>query len=251
MQRCFLYIEFVGAVYNGWQKQPNVATVQEEIEKALQVILRRKDIEIFGSGRTDAGVNASGQVAHIDLDENVNLKKLQFQLNGLLPRSIHVFAIKPVKSTVHARFEATSRTYQYRLLSRPSPIRESFAWYYPYKINPELLSESATYIESINDFTPFSKENPGNIGSTFCTIEKAVWTQQDEIEWMFEIKANRFLRHMVRYLVGAMAKVASGTISLQAFQASLKGENPNYVHLKAPAHALTLTQVSYPDSIFL
>lgn len=250
MPRYFLYVEFLGTAYNGWQSQPDGNTIQQKIERALGLIFKVDSMPIMGSGRTDAGVHASGQVAHFDVQSDIDIGKTQFQLNGILPKDIRILRIKKVNDQAHARFDAISRTYQYRLLTSPSPLRECTAWFNAKSIHVDLLHQCATLIPEVTDFSHFSKENPGNIGSVFCNIESACWKTIKDDEYIFEIKSNRFLRHMVRYLVGGMIKTATGIHSVDDFEKALHGKIPNYVHLKAPAHALCLSEVAYPNSIF-
>lgn len=250
MARYFLYIEYVGTPFAGWQKQPDALTVQGELERCIKLVTRQ-DCLVYGSGRTDAGVHASHQVAHVDLDEVIDLQKFAYRLNSILHQQIKVWEIKAVHSEAHARFDAISRAYSYKIVTKPSPLRASNAWIMNSDLDFNLMKEAASYIPKISSFKPFSKDNPTNIGSEFCKVEIAFWESQQESEYVFSIKSDRFLHHMVRYLVGSMFKVGTQTLSLETFKNALEGNESNFVHLKAPAHGLCLTEVNYPDSCFI
>ncbi|NCP84353.1 MAG: tRNA pseudouridine(38-40) synthase TruA [Bacteroidetes bacterium] len=251
MNRYFLFIEYLGTNFNGWQSQPDQKTIQDEIERVLRIITGKKDLKIVGSGRTDSGVHASNQVAHLYIETELDTHKFKYQANSLMKSGISIWDIKKVKPEIHARFAATSRAYKYTIITRPSPLREQSAWFYNAEIDLKKLQACANLLTTVTDYSTFSKENPGNIGSEFCTIERAEWEKVKEDEFVFYIKSNRFLRHMVRYLVGSMLKVGKGELSIQEFEKALRGENENYVHLKAPANGLCLIEVNYPNEVFL
>ena len=251
LNRYFLFIEYLGTNFNGWQSQPDLNTIQDEIERVLRIISGKKDLKIFGSGRTDSGVHASNQVAHLDVESDLNTHKFKYQANSLMKTGICIWDIKQVNPEIHARFAASSRAYEYKIITRPSPLREQSAWFYNAEIDLDKLQECANLLSTVTDYSTFSKENPGNIGSEFCTIEHAEWKKVKEDEYVFYIKSNRFLRHMVRYLVGSMLKVGKGDLSIQEFEKALRGESDNHVHLKAPANGLCLIEVNYPSQVFI
>jgi tRNA pseudouridine38-40 synthase len=251
LKRYFLFIEYLGTDFNGWQSQPDLKSVQDEIERVLRIITRENDLKIFGSGRTDAGVHAQAQVAHVDFEHEISSRKLMYQANSLLKKGIAIWDIKEVDQNFHARFAASSRAYEYKLITKPSPLREHTSWLYQAELNFDLLNECAKLLLKVTDYSSFSKENPGNIGSEFCTIQEAFWKKNKEDEYIFYIRSNRFLRHMVRYLVGSMLKVGKGDLTIANFNLALKGLLINYVHHKAPANGLCLSEVNYPESIFI
>lgn len=250
VHRYFLYIDYDGTDYSGWQYQPNHPTVQAEIENALKIYFR-ENITIYGSGRTDAGVHASAQVAHFDWKDSIDLGKVQRGINGILPKDIRIWKIREVNPEIHARFDATHRAYTYRFVNRQTAIKSRISWFTHVPVNIELMQKAAAFIPTVTNFNPFSKENRDNIGSEFCTVTRSEWEIREDDEYLFHIRSNRFLHHMVRYLVGSMYRVGLGELDIEEFHKALKGEIPNYVHLKAPAAGLCLSEVGYEESVFV
>jgi tRNA pseudouridine38-40 synthase len=248
--RFFLYLEYDGSGFDGWQIQPNSITVQGELKRVLELIFRQP-IEVMGSGRTDAGVHASHQVAHIDLDKTPDFGRFLRSLNALLPEKCKVWDIKQVHNNAHCRFDALSRSYEYRIIQRPSPLRDLNSWFLNQKLDIELLQKAAEFIPKFENFEFFSKPNPTNIGSTFCKIRDSYWELKSNDELVFHISSNRFLHHMVRYLVGSMVRIATSKLEFHQFEKILSGQYRDYVHLKAPAKGLCLSDIEYPESIWL
>ncbi len=249
MPRFFLFLEYDGSGFNGWQTQPNSLTVQGELKRVLELIYKY-EMDVMGSGRTDAGVHASHQVAHVDLKEKPDFGRFLRSVNALLPNTCKVWDIIEVNESAHCRFDALNRSYEYRIIQRPSPLRNFNSWFLNQQLNVDLLQKAAELIPTFENFEFFCKPNPGNIGSTFCKIIESRWEKKSEHLFVFHISSNRFLHHMVRYLVGSMARIATGKLEMHSFKSILEGNNPEYVHLKAPAKGLCLTHVSFPDSIW-
>lgn len=245
MPRFFLYLEYDGSQFEGWQIQPGVSTVQGELNLALKTICK-SEVFVYGSGRTDAGVHASFQVAHADLPQEYEKGKILRSLNALLPAGCKVWDIQLVNNDAHARFDATDRSYVYKVITNPSPLRDHTSWYLNNRLDFNLMCDAAHLITAVTNFETFSKPNPGNIGSTFCKVSLAEWKQISDDEFHFHITANRFLHHMVRYLVGSMIRIGDYKLSLERFNNVLQGIDTDYVHLKAPAKGLCLTHISFP-----
>lgn len=238
-----LTFEYDGTEFNGWQKQPEGRTVQGVIEKALSTFYQQ-DIRIVGQGRTDAGVHARAQVAHADLPASYSVARLHRALSGLLPKDVALMEAKNVEDDFHARFHAKCRSYQYIVLERPSPLLRNFSWYAFKPLSLELLSKCAEEIVGEHDFINFCIPPDDPKMTTICTINKSVWKKEDGI-LIYEIEGNRFLRHLVRRLVGAMIHVADGTQEIKYFQHLLKSRETKRKGHAAPAKGLTLVEVKY------
>ena len=243
MPRYKLTIEYYGAPFSGWQIQPDSTTVEGELEKAFSQILQQP-VDLIGQGRTDAGVHAKGQVAHVDLPEGLDLHKLTYGVNGLTGEHIHIQAIEVVHAEFHARFDATAREYEYHVLTAPSPLRNQLAWWPGSRLDPEKLSACSELIIGEHDFDGFSKFSEDNY-TTLCTVINAGWEEQREGELVFSIQANRFLRNMVRRPVGTMAEAAAGKIPVQEFRAILDNPSSDAKTYTAPAKGLVLSEVFY------
>lgn len=242
MPRFLLEIEYNGSNFSGWQIQPNTKTVEGEIESAFSRILQ-SPVDIIGQGRTDAGVHASGQTAHLDLPEGVDIYKLIHGVNGLVGEDIFIKHIESVSEEFHARFDALTRKYHYTVLDFPSPLMIHQGWYSGKTIKLSMLNACADLILGEHDFDGFSKFNEDNF-TTICNVYNAKWVNEPNHVY-FEIEANRFLRNMVRRLVGTMMEVSRGKISLKQFGEILanKVEAPSAV--TAPAKGLNLKEVFY------
>jgi len=250
VQRYFIYLAYDGTNYHGWQIQPNGISVQECLMKALATFLR-KDMEVVGAGRTDAGVHASLMVAHFDYDgEPLNVLQVADKLNRILPQDISVYRIREVKSDAHARFDATARTYKYYITTRKYPFNRQ----YRYRIHGELdfdrMNEAAHTLFDYTDFTSFSKLHT-DVKTNNCKVMHAQWTQEDEATWVFTIRADRFLRNMVRAIVGTLLEVGRGKMTVDSFRQVIEQKDRGKAGTSAPGHALFLVDVEYPEEKFI
>lgn len=205
--RYFIHIAYDGTKYSGWQKQPNAITVQEVIEKALGTILRQ-EVQITGAGRTDAGVHARDMVAHVDIEKVVDAERLKRNMNSLLPPDIAINSIEKVNNDVHARFDAKSRMYEYHITTVKDPFLKGKACTIYYPIDLELMNKAASELLGTHDFQCFSKVHT-DVSNYYCTITKAEFHASGN-EIVFTIEANRFLRGMVRAVVGTLIDIGAG-----------------------------------------
>jgi tRNA pseudouridine38-40 synthase len=246
--RYFLDISYDGTDYHGWQTQPNARTVQEILDKCLSTILRQP-IESVGSGRTDTGVHARQQWVHFDVREPIALKPdLCYRLNRLLPPDISANNLNPVGPEAHTRFDAVARTYEYHLTFRKDPFRQRYAHYVSRPVSLELLNEATAHLLTQEDFTSFSKVK-GDTLHYRCQVHQAIW-ESTEYGLRFTIRANRFLRGMVRLVVGTLLDVGSGKITPDTFNRILAAHDRRQASGAAPAAGLFLTRVTYPDNYF-
>lgn len=249
MPRYFIELAYKGSRFSGFQKQDNANTVQSELEKAL-LVYYRKAIDLTGSSRTDAGVHAIQNYFHFDLLEGEELKHPQkdlYHLNAILPGDIVVKAIERVKDDAHCRFDALSRTYQYQLYFQKDPFMDDRGWYYPYAIDLDLLNQYAELLKEFTDFESFAKRN-SQVHTYNCTIQHSKWTITPAGS-MYEVRANRFLRGMVKGLVGTMLRVAGKKGGVATFSAIIEGKNATNADFSVPSKGLTLVKVNYPTSI--
>ena len=240
--RYFIELSYKGTNYHGWQIQPDASSVQEEITKALATILQEK-ILLVGAGRTDAGVHASQMFAHVD-----TVKKLTddyvHKLNAILPNDIVIKSIKEVSDDTHARFDAVSRTYEYKILLGRDPFLLDITWQLHQKnLQIEKMNEAANLLFKYEDFESFSKVKT-DVNTFNCTIMKAVWTLEDK-HLIFHIKANRFLRNMVRAIVGTLLEVGLGKKTVEDFRKIIESKKRSEAGLSVPAKGLFLTEVCY------
>jgi tRNA pseudouridine38-40 synthase len=249
MHRYFIYLAYDGTAYHGWQIQPNGISVQEVLQNALSTILRFP-VEVVGAGRTDTGVHASEMVAHFETEDEQDCGQITYRINKVLPRDIVVNRIVPVTADAHARFSATARTYHYFLTCRKDPFNRFFTTRIYGPLDFKKMNEAAQLLLSYRDFTSFSKVHT-DVKTNNCHITQAEWTQTDEHTWRFTIKADRFLRNMVRAVVGTLIDVGRGKLSLEDFRAVIEGKNRCDAAESVPAKALFLVKVDYPVSIFL
>lgn len=249
MSRYFIYLSYDGARYHGWQIQPNGLSVQEVLEQSLTTLLRTKT-PVTGAGRTDAEVNAYMMIAHFDSENPVDCAWLTGKLNRLLPPDIAVQKVCPVLPDAHARFDATSRTYRYYITT----VKEPFHRHYRYRINSELnidlMNEAARMLFRYTDFTSFSKVHT-DVKTNNCLVWKAEWMQIAPNEWVFVITADRFLRNMVRAIVGTLLMVGRGKMTLEEFQKVIESKERCAAGDSVPGKALFLAEITYPESIFL
>ena len=247
--RYFFEIAFNGNPYHGWQIQENAITVQQVVQEKLQLIHKNEKPIVTGCGRTDAGVHAEQFFFHVDIPTITNLDKYCFQMNNMLPIEIQLKKIRPVKEDAHARFDALSRTYEYRFNTLKSPFNSGFVTYISEKINVNTMNECCEMIKGKHDFTSFSKTHT-DVNHFFCEILEAEWVKKDE-QIIFRVKANRFLRNMVRALVGTMILVGKEKISLSEFEKIMISKDRTNAGPSAKAQGLFLTNISYPNQIYV
>ncbi len=248
MSRYFIELSFKGTRYHGWQAQPNASTVQEVVETALK-ILAREPIKTTGAGRTDTGVHARYYVAHFDSDCPLFENELDFiyKINALLPKDIAIRDIYRVLPEAHARYSALSRTYEYTISLIKDPFEVESSWYYSVPVDVDAMNLSAGRLMHYTDFTSFSKLH-SDVKTNICHVQEAVWHIRDH-KMIFSIRADRFLRNMVRALVGTLIDVGRGKLSQEGFIRIIEGRNRNLAGFSAPAEGLSLVSVQYPDHI--
>ena len=247
MPRYFLELSYKGKGYSGFQLQQNAVTIQAEVAKAFLVFFRKK-VELTGSSRTDAGVHALQNYFHFDWEEEFPQSSI-YNLNAILPSAIVIKSVRAVNSDAHSRFHATTREYKYFIYDKKNPFIDDRAWYLPYTLDKRLLDACAQRIRSNHDFSAFSKRNT-QVRTFNCTVEESEWLEENGC-LVYHVKANRFLRGMVRGLVGTMVRVARGTISFDAFETIINENETASADFSAPAKGLFLVSVSYPKHLFL
>ncbi|MEC8616721.1 MAG: tRNA pseudouridine(38-40) synthase TruA [Bacteroidota bacterium] len=247
--RYFFEIAFNGKPYHGWQIQENAITVQQIVQEKLQLIHKNEKPTVTGCGRTDAGVHAEQFFFHVDIPPISNLDKYCFQMNNMLPIEIQLKQIHLVKEDAHARFDALSRTYEYRFSTLKSPFNSGFVTYISEKINVNNMNECCQMIKGKHDFTSFSKTHT-DVNHFFCEILEAEWVKKDE-QIIFRVKANRFLRNMVRALVGTMVLVGKEKISSSDFKKIMMSKDRTKAGPSAKAHGLFLTNIAYSNHIYV
>lgn len=249
MQRYFIYLAYDGTAYHGWQIQPNGISVQECLMKALAILLRR-EVEVIGAGRTDAGVHASLMVAHFDSEQPLDTVLIIDKLNRLLPPDISVYRLRPVRSDAHARFDATARMYKYYVTTAKIPFDRQYRCRLFQAPDFERMNETARTLFDYTDFTSFSKLHT-DVKTNNCKIMQAAWTQVDEVTWVFTIQADRFLRNMVRAVVGTLLEVGRGKLTMEGFRQVIERKDRCQAGTSVPGNALFLVDVSYPEDLFL
>lgn len=246
--RYFLELSYNGKAYHGWQNQPNAISVQEVLEKALGVILKA-NIAIMGAGRTDAGVHASQMFAHFDTTVAFEANQLVYRLNAFLPKDVAIRNVFSVKPDAHTRFDATSRSYLYRIALLKNVFNYEQTYYVKPVLDLDKMKEAAAILLQYKDFQCFSKSNT-DVKTYNCNIMEAQWHEVDD-ELHFTITADRFLRNMVRAIVGTLVNVGLGKIKVDDVHAIISSKNRSEAGYSVPAHGLCLTQVVYPKSIYL
>jgi tRNA pseudouridine38-40 synthase len=244
--RYFLTLSYLGSRYAGWQVQPNAISVQATLESALSTILQ-ESIEVTGCGRTDAGVHASYYVAHFEAEKKLPTSFLN-GINSLLPPDIAIHQVQLVAADAHSRFDAYERSYEYHLSLRKDPFTTQTAWFYPmhHQLDFDKMQEVGALLLSFEDFYPFCKTDSG-LERYHCTLQKAFWEKRPEAHrWVFHITANRFLRGMVRLIVGACIQAGKGQLALEDIREALEKQTHLKKNLSVPAHGLFLTDVKYP-----
>lgn len=240
--RYFIKLAYKGTNYHGWQYQPNATSVQENLNKALQVILN-SEINIMGAGRTDTGVHAKEMYAHFDFETPINIQTLIHKLNSFLPKDIVIYDIIPVHNEAHARFDASKRTYEYHINTFKDAFLEDKSWYYHHDLDIDLMNKASKILFNHIDFQCFSKVNT-DVNTFECTIFEAYWKQENNTI-IFTISANRFLRNMVRAIVGTLVNIGLHKISLDDFNEIIKSKNRDNAGFSVPAHGLYLTKIEY------
>ncbi len=243
MQRYFIYFSYDGANYHGWQIQPNGISVQEKLQTSLSLLLRTP-LEVVGAGRTDAGVHARMMVAHFDCDASLDCGKLAYKLNKILPADISVEKVVPVESDMHARFSAKWRTYHYYIHTCKDPFVRNYSCELHYPLDFQAMNAAAACLLKQDDFASFCKAG-ADVKTTLCEVTAACWHQTSPHHWYFEITANRFLRNMVRAVVGTLIEVGRGRMTLQEFEQVIADKRRTSAGESMPGHALFLEQIDY------
>lgn len=247
--RYFIYLSYDGTAYHGWQVQPNAVSVQQRMNEALSTLLRGKNSDVTGAGRTDAGVHAHMMVAHFDIEDEVDCVWLTEKLNRILPYDIVVNKVVRVKPDAHARFDAKARTYHYWVYTRKNPFKRHYATRISYPLDFNCMNKAASYLLSVKDFTSFSKLHT-DVKTNICRVTKAEWTQVDDDLWQFEITADRFLRNMVRAVVGTLVEVGRGRMSIDDFKRVVAQKDRCAAGDSMPGNALSLVDIAYDNNIF-
>lgn len=245
--RYFIKLAYKGTNYHGWQVQPNAITVQELLNKSFSTIFRTP-LEIVGAGRTDTGVHAEEFYAHVDIENEFNASEIIYKLNGLLPNDIVVYDIFETTENAHARFDATSRSYEYRIFLGKNPFLTETAWQLiTTRLAIEKMNEAAEILKTHTNFKCFSRSN-SDVRTYNCNIMQAGWKQTNQL-LVFHITADRFLRNMVRAIVGTLIEIGKGKMTLDEFIQVIESENRCNAGPSAPAQGLFLTRVTYPKTI--
>jgi tRNA pseudouridine38-40 synthase len=241
--RYFIWFSYDGTRYHGWQIQPNGVTVQSELQRCVSLLLR-EEIAVTGAGRTDTGVHARVMAAHFDTLQVLDVPLLTKKLNGLLPHDISVSRIEQVADDMHARFSARQRTYHYYVHTHKNPFLRQYSLELHYQLDFALMNEAGRILTEYEDFGAFCKAG-SDVKTTICHVTHAQWHQTGATEWYFEISANRFLRNMVRAVVGTLIEVGRGRLSLDDFRQVIAGKQRTQAGESMPAKALFLENVVY------
>jgi tRNA pseudouridine38-40 synthase len=246
--RYFIHLAYNGTPYHGWQIQPNATSVQETLNKAFSVLLQ-SEINLMGAGRTDTGVHAKEMYAHFDFEASIYIPNLVHKLNSFLPKDIVIYDIIPVHDDAHTRFDATKRTYEYHIHQFKNPFLDELSWYFHQPLDIDLMNEAAKLLFNYTDFECFSKVNT-DVNTFDCTIFEAYWTRastehSENDQLVFTISANRFLRNMVRSIVGTLVNVGLHKITLDDFTKIIESKSREKAGFSVPAHGLYLTKINY------
>ncbi|UPT66094.1 MAG: tRNA pseudouridine(38-40) synthase TruA [Sphingobacteriales bacterium JAD_PAG50586_3] len=248
MPRYFIRLAYKGTNYNGWQVQPNAPTVQAELEKALSLILRQQ-IEVVGCGRTDTGVHASDYYAHFDVEVGIaDTAELVYKLNKFISPDIAIRDIAEVNASAHARFDATQRVYEYKIVKHKNPFTQGLAYYYFGSLDIDAMNKAAALLLDVKDFKAFSKAHT-DVKTTLCNVILAKWEDKDDV-LVFTIAANRFLRNMVRAVVGTLLEVGRGKMTIDEFMQVVNSLERSSAGDSAPAEGLYLSKIIYPQTVF-
>jgi tRNA pseudouridine38-40 synthase len=246
--RYFFEIAYNGTSYNGWQSQHNAVGVQTIVENALSKLLR-EDIKIVGSGRTDSGVHCEQQFFHADIQHVFDFDSLLLKLNSFLPKDIVISSIRKVKPEASARYDATERTYRYQITRKKNPFLDGLAWHFFKTVDVDAMNKAADLLLGEHDFECFSKVKT-DVNHFLCTIKRASWKEEGDM-LTFTITANRFLRGMVRAIVGSLLDVGTGKSSVKQLQQILQSRDRKKAGANVPSMGLYLTKVKYPSEVFL
>ncbi len=246
--RYFIDIAYNGTNYCGWQKQPNAITVQEVLETSMSTFFR-KDVQVVAAGRTDAGVHAEQLILHTDLEGLQNIDETIFKLNSFLPADISIRSIVKVLPDAHARFNAVAREYKYVVSLRKDPFLQNLAFQTFHRPDVELMNDGAALLLDYQDFQCFSRSKT-DVKTYLCDIRKASWTQQEDL-LTFTIEADRFLRNMVRAIVGTLLDLGHKRITIEQLHKIIQDKQRSKAGASAPAHGLYLTKVAYPEDLFI
>ncbi|HHW80604.1 MAG TPA: tRNA pseudouridine(38-40) synthase TruA [Bacteroidales bacterium] len=250
MKRFFITLSYDGENYCGWQIQPNAISVQQKLQEALSTIMR-KNIAVVGAGRTDSGVHARHMIAHFDWEhDDFDAQELALRLNKFLPKDIAIQSIKEVASNAHARFDATSRTYSYRLTRHKDPYLYKYKYHIYFNPDIELMNRLCEILLATNDFTSFSKLHT-DVKTNICKVSHARWEKTNDGDYLFTIKADRFLRNMVRSIVGTLLLAGRGKLDEEGFREIIAAKDRGRAGESAPGHALFLEKVEYPHDIWI
>lgn len=249
MPRYFIRLAYNGTNYKGWQLQPGMPTVQADLENAISLILRQK-IEVVGCGRTDTGVHAADYYAHFNTTPAIaDIADLAYKLNKLLTKDIAIKAIQPVVEEAHARFDAIERMYEYKIVRTKNPFTQNLAYFYHGELNISQMNLAAALLLGTADFNAFCKTHT-DVKTTICTVSQAYWEERGDV-LVFTITANRFLRNMVRAIVGTLLDVGRGKLSVNNFQDIINSKNRSEARDSAPAEGLYLADIKYPIHLFI
>lgn len=241
--RYFIHLAYNGTPYHGWQIQPNATSVQETLNKAFSVLLQ-SEINLMGAGRTDTGVHAKEMYAHFDFEAIIDIPNLVHKLNSFLPKDIVIHDIIPVHDDAHTRFDATKRTYEYHIHQFKNPFLDELSWYFHQPLDIDLMNEAAKLLFNYTDFECFSKVNT-DVNTFDCTIFEAHWKRGENDQLVFTISANRFLRNMVRSIVGTLVNIGLHKITIEDFAQIIESKSRDKAGFSVPGHGLYLTQITY------
>lgn len=247
MNRYFLEVSYKGARYAGFQVQENAVTIQYEVEKVLAIFFR-KPINLTGSSRTDTGVHAWQNYFHFDVDNPIP-QKVMYNLNAMLPPDIAINRLIPVQENAHCRFDALAREYEYFIYQTKAPFLDDRAYFFPYTLDLQAMQQAATMILDYTDFTSFAKRN-SQVRTHNCTIQYSQWVEREGGLTIYRVKANRFLRGMVRGLVGTMLQVGRGKLTIDGFRQVIEAKDCSKADFSVPGHGLFLCKVEYPEGYF-
>lgn len=246
--RYFFEIAYNGKNYAGWQSQANAIGVQSIVEEVLSKVFRT-EMKIIGSGRTDTGVHCEQQFFHVDIVKDFDEIRLLQQINSFLPKDIAIFSVRGVKRDVSARYNAVERTYRYRITTKKNPFLVGLAWHYFKALNVKAMNNAAAILIGEHDFECFSKVKT-DVNHFICAVRKAEWHEEGDV-LEFTITANRFLRGMVRAIVGTLLDVGTGKTSMNEFQSIIRSKDRKKAGANVPAYGLYLKKVKYPSNVFI
>ncbi|GAA4315698.1 tRNA pseudouridine(38-40) synthase TruA [Pontixanthobacter gangjinensis] len=244
--RYFIELSYFGKAYHGWQNQPDSISVQEVLEEKLTKVLRSR-IDIVGAGRTDAGVHAKQMFAHFDVATPIDEDLMKYKLNSMLPKDIAIAEIFRVREDAHARFDATARSYEYHLVQEKDAFSKDFAWFLRHHLEVDKMNEAAAALLEYKNFKCFSKSRT-DVHTYNCRIDRAEWKQEQD-KLVFHITADRFLRNMVRAIVGTLVEIGQNKYPVSHIHEVIKSEDRGKAGTSVPAHGLYLTGIEYPDNI--